>query len=350
MQFTCRPYFFNKWATPLLFLPASALFLFSKPATAQSNPPVQQYAHRLFLNPAFTGLLSDYSVTAGHRSQWTGIEDGFSTQWLSGEYRFQKNKNAVGATILNDRSIGVGYSRIQVGATYAYHTKLRQNLDLSAGVQVGYGFLRPGYGSLMFEDQLGGNGQVQQPTAEPLTQERSSYLTLATGFLLFTDQFWAGASVQQLNNPSVGESSGNTVSPLLQVHTGYRFYARNYFDQNSFKEISFTPTVSYMQQSGYKRVDGAMYMVVTPFTIGLSHSYLPTFKNNAPASTISGIAGVTHKGLKLGYGYRHSLSGNAISIGPTHEISLSFEKVDYLQIFKRLGADKNYNRIACPAF
>lgn len=350
LQFTCRPLLYQTFTLHGRALLILALFFMPALAVAQENVPVQQYAHRLFLNPAFTGLLSDYSVTAGHRSQWTGIEEGYNTQWLSGEYRFKQNKNAVGATVLHDRSNGVGYSRLQVGGLYAYHTKLRENLDVSAGMQAGYGTLRPNFGSLVFEDQLGGNGQVQQPTAEPVAFEKSTYLTLSAGFLLFTDQFWAGVSAQHANNPAIGEYSENHLAPLLQLNTGYRFYVKNYFVQNTFRELSFIPTLSYMQQNAFKRFDGALYMVFTPVTIGLGYSHLPSSKNTSQASTINGIVGVSHKGFKIGYGYRQSLSASPVSLGPTHEVSVSFEKVDYLKIFKRLGSDKNYNRIACPAF
>jgi len=326
------------------------LYLLPLICSAQEMPPVQNYAHRLFLNPAFTGLLSDYSVTAGYRSQWTGLEGGYSTQWLSGEYRFSQNKNAVGATFMNDRSAGGGYSRLEAGALYAYHTKLRQKLDFSAGMQVGYGSLRPGFQDLVFEDQLGSNGTPQAPTAESFAYEQASYLTLTGGLLLFTNQFWLGLSAQRFNSPRVGTFPENSISPLWQVHTGYRFYLKNYFVQNTFHEVSVIPTVAYAQQSGFKRLDGSFYFVYTPITIGLTYSHLPNQNNIPSAHTMGALAGVTHRGFKLGYGYRQNLSGAPVSLGPTHEISISFEKLDNLRIYKRLGSDKNYNRIACPAF
>ncbi|ALI99015.1 hypothetical protein DC20_08555 [Rufibacter tibetensis] len=308
------------------------------------------YAHRLFLNPAYTGLLSDYSVTAGHRSQWTGVNGGYSTQWASGEYRFEENKNAVGATFMNDKAPAGGYQKIQAGLLYAYHNKLRQNLDLSAGMQVGYGSQSPSSNGLVFEDQLNPDGTITQPTAETFGLDRTSYLTVSGGMLLFTRQFWVGLSGLHVNNPRVGEMSASTAAPVFQVQTGYRFYVKSNFDRDHFEEISFIPTLSYTQQRTFNRLDASIYANITPVTLGLGVTMLPGLKNTSLASTIQGIAGVTLKGFKIGYGYRHSLASSPVAIGPSHELVLSFEKVDYLKIFKRLGSDKKYNRIACPAF
>ncbi len=317
---------------------------------AQESTSTLPYAHRLFLNPAFTGLLSDYSITAGHRSQWTGVNNGYSTQWASGEYRFQESRNAFGATFLSDKAPTGGYQKIQAGLLYAYHTKLRSKLDLSAGMQVGYGTQKPSTNGLIFEDQLGSNGSVTNPTAETFGLDKTSYLTLSGGLLLFTPQFWLGVSGHHVNKPQVGEMAASTVAPVLQFQTGYKFYVRSRFDRNHFEEISFIPTFSYTHQGTFNRLDATIYANITPVTLGLGATMLPGAKNTSAVGTIQGILGVTHKGFKIGYGYRHPVAVSPVSTGPTHELVLSFEKVDYLKIFKRSGYDKKYNRIACPAF
>ncbi|WP_345166874.1 PorP/SprF family type IX secretion system membrane protein [Nibribacter koreensis] len=346
-QFTCRLLKVVRLGGFLSFF-APALLILN--VQAQEAPPVQQFAHRVFLNPAFTGLLSDYSLTAGHRSQWTGAQNGFSTQWLSGEYRFKESKTAVGLTVLSDREPAGGFARLQAGAVYAYHTKLRENLDFSAGLQAAFASQKPSFSGLVFEDQLGSDGSVQQPTAETLDRERSMYATVATGFLLFTDQFWLGASAQHLNNPTTGRGAEATLPPVFQVQTGYRFYVKNYYARNSLKELSFTPTLSYLQQRSFKRLDGNLYTIITPITLGIGYSYLPGGSQLPVSSAVSGLLGLAYKGFKVGYGYRTMLSGQRNALGPTHEISVGFAMADYEKIFKRLGSDKNYNRIACPEF
>ncbi|WP_207433699.1 PorP/SprF family type IX secretion system membrane protein [Sabulibacter ruber] len=349
-QLICR--LFSSTLVGKRWLFGAGAFLLFVPFTgfAQETGSTMPYAHRLFLNPAFTGLLSDYSVTLGHRSQWTGVQNGFSTQWGSGEYRFRENKNALGATLLNDKAPAGGYQKLQVGALYAYHTKLREKLDLSAGIQVGYGSQKPSAYGLVFEDQLGSDGLVNNPTAETFNLDKTSYVTVSAGLMLFTSQFWLGVSGHHLNSPTVGEVASSTVSPGFQLQTGYKFYVRSHFDKNHFEEISFIPTLSYTHQRTFNRLDATIYANITPVTMGLGMTMLPGTKNTPLASTIQGIVGVTHKGFKVGYGYRHPLASNPVALGPSHELVLSFEKVDYLKIFKRSGYDKKYNRIACPAF
>lgn len=346
----CRGFSQQKERSVLYFLTGCFTFFLSSAALAQETSSTLPYAHRLFLNPAYTGLLSDYSLTAGHLSQWTGVNGGYSTQWASGEYRFKTSKNAVGATFMADRAPTGGYQKVQAGLLYAYHTKLREKLDLSAGMQVGYGSQKPSANGLIFEDQLSAGGTVTQPTAETFGLDKTSYATVSAGLLLFTRQFWVGLSGHHMNNPRVGEMAGSTTAPVLQLQTGYRFYVKSYFDRNHFEEVSFIPTLSYTQQRSFNRLDASLYANITPVTLGLGVTMLPGVKNTSLASTIQGIVGVTHKGLKIGYGYRHPLAANPVALGPSHELVLSFEKVDYLKIFKKLGSDKKYNRIACPAF
>ncbi|RNI32333.1 type IX secretion system membrane protein PorP/SprF [Rufibacter immobilis] len=350
LQFVCRLFFPKQESLRKYFLLGALCFSCSVCALAQETTSVLPYAHRLFLNPAFTGLLSEYSITGGHRSQWTGTKGGFSTQWASGEYRFENNRNAVGATFMTDRAPAGGYQKIQIGALYAYHTKLREKLDISAGMQIGYGSQKPSANGLIFEDQLTPNGTVTRPTAETFNLDKTSYLTVSVGVLLFTNQFWVGLSGNHLNNPTVGEMSSSTAAPSFQLQTGYKFYVRSYFAKNHFEEISFIPTLTYTQQRNFNRLDATIYATVTPVTMGIGMTLLPGTENTPLASTIQGLLGVTHKGVKIGYAYRHPLASSPVAIGPSHELVLSFEKVDYLKIFKRSGYDKKYNRIACPAF
>ncbi|RNI27003.1 PorP/SprF family type IX secretion system membrane protein [Rufibacter latericius] len=350
LQFVCRGIIGKKTGWRSLWVAGCFSLLSPFGAMAQETVSTLPYAHRLFLNPAFTGLLSDYSITAGYRSQWTGVNNGFSTQWASGEYRFQENKNALGATFLADKAPTGGYQKIQAGLLYAYHTKLREKLDLSAGMQVGYGSQKPSTNGLVFEDQLNSNGTISGPTAETFGLDKTSYLTLSGGLLLFTPQFWLGVSGHHVNNPQVGEMAASTVGPTFQMQTGYRFYVRSHFDRDHFEEISFIPTLSYTHQRSFNRLDASVYANITPVTVGLGLAFLPGAKNTSFTSTFQGLVGVTHTEFKIGYGYRHPLAASPISLGPTHELVLSFEKVDYLKIFKRSGSDKKYNRIACPAF
>lgn len=326
------------------------LLCFAFSVNAQETPATQQYAQRLFVNPAFAGLLSEYSATAGHRSQWTGTENGFSTQWLSGEYRFEESKTAVGVTVLSDRSAAGGFSRVQAGAMYAYHTKLKPKLDFSAGLQAAYASQRAGFSNLIFEDQLDPDGTVQQPSAENNRFSRTSYLTVSTGLLLYTNQFWLGVSAQHLNNPAIGNSLHSNLPPLLQVQTGYRFYAKSYFARNHFEEISFIPTFSFAQQRNFKRLDFVFYSVITPVTLGVGYTTLPGTSATSSASAFTALAGITYKSFKFGYSYRQPLGQTHVALGPGHEVSLSFQLVDYRKIYKKLGSSKNYNRIACPEF
>ena len=77
---------------------------------------------------------------------------------------------------------------------------------------------------------------------------------------------------------------------------------------------------------------------------------MPPLSNYGYDHAVVVIAGITFDQLMLGYSYDVPLSGFGARAGGGHEISLSFEKVDYNKIFKKRVSGKNYKRIACPSF
>jgi hypothetical protein len=108
--------------------------------------------------------------------------------------------------------------------------------------------------------------------------------------------------------------------------------------------------MTYTQQGNFKKSDLGLYITYTPFTLGGLYRGIPVLSNYGYDHAFVVIAGVVLDPVKIGYSYDVPLSAFGTRTGGGHEISLSFEKVDYNKIFKKRVSGKNYKRLACPSF
>ena len=163
-------------------------------AAAQDLYFAQPYAARLHVNPAFTGLLDDYSVTLNYRNQFPTLAGTFQTSQLGADYRFQDQKGAVGLLLNTDRTGGLGLTKFQVGGLYAYHARLTEQLSLSAGAEVSYGRQTVSYANLLLGDQLTDDGATGAASSDPLLLQYNpvNYVTAGLGGLLYTEKRLAG--------------------------------------------------------------------------------------------------------------------------------------------------------------
>ncbi|WP_210114469.1 PorP/SprF family type IX secretion system membrane protein [Hymenobacter elongatus] len=310
----------------------------------------QPYATRLHTNPAFTGLLDDYSLTLSYRNQFPTLAGTFQTSQLAADYRFKDQRSAAGLLLNLDRTGEIGYTRIEVGGTYAYHTRLTRQLNLSGGAQASYGNQRISYSNLVFGDQLGADGSVQGSTRETLDFNPVSYLTLGTGVLLYTNQFWFGLAGHHLNQPDLKFRTQAKLPLRLNVNGGFKHYFVQTTIKKQYREISLSPTVSYTSQGGSQRAEAGLYAVLTPLTLGLIYRGVPLPGADQSQQIVTAIAGVSVGTFRLGYSYDASLSSLSADLGSAHEVSLSLRQFDSLEAAWRRLKRRNYPSIPCPAF
>ncbi|RZK14048.1 MAG: type IX secretion system membrane protein PorP/SprF, partial [Hymenobacter sp.] len=118
----------SRWPTTLL---AAALLALAHPAAqAQDVYFSQPFANRQALNPAFAGLLDDYSGTLSFRNQYPTLAGTFVTTQLAADLRVPAPglHHALGLLVSQDRTGEAGYTRFEAAAQYAYHTRLTKAL------------------------------------------------------------------------------------------------------------------------------------------------------------------------------------------------------------------------------
>ncbi|MCC9135683.1 PorP/SprF family type IX secretion system membrane protein [Pontibacter silvestris] len=319
-------------------------------AVAQDVHFTQQYANRLYLNPAFAGLNHSWSVTAAYRDQWPALNGSFRTNQLAADYRVSGTKSAIGLVLQQDKAGVGGLQKLQASIGYAYQTQINQNWAMSAGLQAGIASLRVNYDNLVFGDQLSDNGQIALASAEANVFEPTSYMSFSTGGLVFTDQFWLGLTVTNLNKPQYGIGQTIALPRRFTLNSGYKLYVSSYQTQGQLFELSFTPSVTYIQQKNFRRIDLGVHTIYTPFTLGLIYKGVPVVNGTNQDQALSVIVGLKLEQFKVGFSHDIGLKGFSNQAGGANEISLVFEQIDFNKLFKSRLGHQTKNNIACPAF
>jgi type IX secretion system PorP/SprF family membrane protein len=327
-----------KAVLPLL----GALLLAAVSAQAQDVYFSQPFATRLHTNPAFAGLLDDYSVTLAFRNQLPTLAGTFQTTQLAGDVRLPTRDlhHALGLVLTQDRMGAVGYTRLEVNALYSYHTRLTQQLALSAGLGLGYGRQRVGYDNLVFGDQLSDDGSVTGPTAEPLSFNPVNYFSVDPGLVLYTEQAWLSLAAHHLNQPSLGFRVQSQLPARLSVSGGYKLFLQRPSPGKGdaeIREISLTPTAAYTRQGASSRTEIAVYTVLAPLTLGAGYRNIGAGSSVERQQVLTLTVGISVGKFRLGYGYDAGLTALSSDLGGAHELTLSLRSFDQLdRAFRRL--------------
>lgn len=317
-------------------------------AGAQDAHFTQQYANRLYLNPAFSGLGRDWSVATAHRNQWLSLNGSFTTNQVSADYRFGDTKSAIGMVLQQDRAGIGGLQKLQAALAYAYHTRLTENLAFSAGLQTTIASLRVNYDNLVFGDQLSDYGQTALTSAEANQFDPTSYVSFAVGSILYNNNFWAGLNVSHLNQPSFGFDETTRLPLRFVANAGYKFYLNTDL-RRSNAEVSISPAVNLIQQQNFRRVDLALYTIYSPLALGVIYKGVPVAGPEQDQS-LGIIAGVRLNRLRIGFSHDAGVKGFGRQAGGANEISLVFEQLNLNNLFTPRRLSKINHNIVCPAF
>lgn len=333
---------------------AKVLFLFwavllgGHVARAQDAHFSQQYASKMRLNPAFTGLTAEAAANLSYRNQWPSLSGTFVSNHLSGEMRFKESNHAAGFLLLHDKAGSSALTTFELSGLYSYRTRISKNLAVSTGIQAGYGSRKVDYADLTFGDQLTDDGLEREFSQEIIGYDPVRYLSFAAGGIVYTDQLWLSVGTFHLNQPDLGFDQTSRLPIKTVVNAGYKFYAFTRTSANKFYELSFTPTATFTHQGPFRKLDLGLYTLYSPVTVGILYRGLPVGTKSEQA--IAFIGGVQLNQVKVSYSYDIGLTGISAVSGGAHEIGLAFEKIDFTKIFRARVANKKYLQIACPAF
>lgn len=300
-----------------------AFFMMTSAALSlgQQVPQFTQYMVNPFLaNPAVSGTEDYADMRAGFRKQWVGFEGSPRTMFLSAHTSIGKNKvvnnrsrhkktgfHGVGLVIMND-AIGPT-STTRISGAYSYHLRLGEKLFASLGAMGGLQqYALDGsklYTASGHDDAI--NGLV-----------RNSLADINTGAWVYSDKFYAGASMIQVLPSKLNPAKTNALVKSQQarhymVMAGYRIpvgYDFSFIPSVCVKAVSPAPVsvdinakVRYKDLLwggiSYRHKDAVIGMVgvIINNTFDISYSY------DVTTSHLSRFNGGSHE-IMVGYRLR----------------------------------------------
>ncbi|MEO8732770.1 MAG: PorP/SprF family type IX secretion system membrane protein, partial [Flavobacteriales bacterium] len=192
-------------------------------ALAQDPQLSQFYAAPLYLNPALTGSTFQDRIGLNYRLQWPAIGPGYRTYALSYDHHSRATNSGIGGYVMHDQAGSFGLAFTQMALSYSYEARLDRKRAIRGGLRVGYTMRSYDQSNLLFADQV---IRDNAPTSiEPAMLQNVSYMDFSGGLLYFTEQFWAGISMNHVNEPQETYFlDGDVPLPIrTSVHAGYRF-------------------------------------------------------------------------------------------------------------------------------
>ncbi|WP_276483667.1 type IX secretion system membrane protein PorP/SprF [Paraflavitalea pollutisoli] len=322
------------------YLALCMLAFCSVPADAQQLPHYTQYVlNNYILNPALAGIENYTDIRLSHRHQWSGLEGAPVTTYFTAHTPLKKDDYGrttatgyapsnesvlgdpyfrtyeaapahagIGLTVLNDRTGPL--NRFTAYGSFAYHVPLSTKLSLAMGISGGVSQLSLRQGDLDFGDATVDPAVTSKGTINKLKPEANA------GLWLYGQDFFVGASVQQLVPSKISWADNNVVPmegklvPHTFVTAGYRFWLGDAF--------SLLPSV--------------MVRYVSPMPLGVDVNAKLQYKQlvwvGAAYRHEEGFAGMAGlhvaKGIIAGYSYDYTISKlNTVSRG-SHELMIGF--------------------------
>lgn len=279
---------------------------------AQDPAFSQFYANPLYLNPALAGSAICPRAVLNYRNQWPGIPATYITYAASYDQYVPALSGGVGIQAYHDRA-GTGIINTNhVSGMYAYQVAIDRNISIKAGFQATYYQRSIAWDQLTFGDQIHSRYGFIYQTQETPINNNVNKLDFATGFLAFTDKFFAGLSVHHLTQPDESFFK-NTESRLPRKWTGHAG-ALIPLDKQRPKDGNISPNIIYQRQGEFNHLNLGLYVNKGPITGGVWYRW---------GDALIFLAGIYTETFRFGYSYDVTVSRLGTQTLGSHEISVT---------------------------
>ncbi|MFZ4398923.1 MAG: type IX secretion system membrane protein PorP/SprF [Bacteroidales bacterium] len=279
---------------------------------AQQDPMFTHYMYNtLMVNPAYAGSRDALTITALHRSQWTGFKGAPLTQTLTMHAPLRNEHIGLGLSVSNDK-IGPT-NNTSVIADFAYIMQLSKRSRLALGLSAGANIFQASLSTL----------QLDQQNDPVFLNNINNHTTPNFGFGVYysRERFYAGISIPYLlenNYSEINQANGNTLIANQQRH--YFFIMGTLI--NLSDNFAFKPTTLIkVTAAAPAQIDfTASFVIMKKFTIGAMIR---------SGDAVGGLVGldITDQ-LHLGYSYDWSYGLETSRYnGGSHEIVLRYDFV-----------------------
>jgi len=319
------------------------LMLLLQIANAQDPQFSQFFSNPLHLNPALTGNTPGGRLTANYRMQWANIPGAYKTFAFSYDHNLSSSNSGLGLQFIQDNAGSKDLRYTAVSLFYSYTVNLNEKWGMSAGFSSALAQKGTDYRRYIFSDQI---VRASSQSADAL-KDQVTYLDIGTGLLVYSSNFFGGASIFHINKPNESLIGAESTVPLkLMIHAGLDYPVEKTAKGKVIR--SYTFAASYKAQSKYDQLDIGAYYYRKSLIFGMWFRGIPGLKSYKPGlannDAVVLLVGHKKKDFQIGYSYDVTISRLWTDTYGSHEIAIT-----YTHKSKR-KTKVSHRKVFCPKF
>ncbi|MFT5601156.1 MAG: type IX secretion system PorP/SprF family membrane protein [Flavobacteriales bacterium] len=318
----------------LIFSVIGTLFLSQN--LAQDVEFSQFYTTRNYLNPAFTALSNDQTITSTYRNQWPGIKNAYDSYFVSFDRKLKDRNAGFGLYYLGDIAGEGALQKQSFAFQYAKHIRFSKNIYGSLGLKGSYNSMSIHWDRLIWGDMLDARKGVVNNTNQQQGASKEQYFDSGTGFIIHSENLYGGVALEHLNRPVQGLLSlteTERISVRYKVHLGGNIPIQTV---PNAPLVYISPQLIHTKQGNSSQTTIGSYISYNEFSVGVWHRLKDSFVV---------LLGVTKDDFRFGYSYDIGSNDLMSHSGGAHEVSITYS----LDFIHRSKTEK-YRVISCPTF
>lgn len=299
------------------------------------DPLFSQFMFRqLYHNPAYAGTTENARVMGGYRNQWPGMNNAFTTYYLTYDQNIPTIKSGLGFSVMRDV---IGNSTFNVTGfdfNYNYQTELSRDMNISFGLSASV------YQKARSLTSISQSPYDTWNDPEIIPGESKWYPDFGFGvYSYLKGKHWISLAVHHLNRPNAS-LNGTPMRLPMRFTFQYVTQIKKFVGKFTDKEMIYKPGIIYQQQSRYNYISAGSNFEYNPFIGGV---WLRS-DNNFSLESLILLVGTRVSNFTIVYSYDLRLinfSKNVINNG-AHEVTF--------QLDFKYNERKKMRQVKCPKF
>jgi type IX secretion system PorP/SprF family membrane protein len=305
------------------------------------------------VNPSAFGINNINKTGVLYNSQALINNNRIESQYFFGAISFDSDNFSLGLDVYSLKMDNTGLVNTKPRLSYIYKIQFDNEVYFLPSLTLGFGSSRIDTEKLIFEDQISlVSGFLQTQSQDPIVDQigSSNYMDLGASFIVHSNNYLFGASIQHLNQPNISfnkEVTDYTLPIRYSIQGGYEFDI-NPYDRSIMPRYS---TIYAFMNASRMGENYDIYLSqeaqLGSFSIGLNQQFRKT--NNFGFTNIGLSVALAYENFEFGTLYNfpfRSPTNIAVYSPSTIEVFLTFDFSPYLRNkrgdYRRLSIDNYY--------
>ncbi|MDA9602674.1 PorP/SprF family type IX secretion system membrane protein, partial [Flavobacteriaceae bacterium] len=290
------------------------------------------------VNPSSFGINNINKTGVLYNSQALTNNNRIESQYFFGAISFDSDNFSLGLDVYSLKMDNTGLVNTKPRLSYIYKIQFDNEVYFLPSLTLGLGSSRIDTGKLIFEDQISlVSGFLQTESQDPIIDQigSSNYMDLGASFIVHSNDYLFGVSIQHLNQPNISfnkEVTDYTLPIRYSIQGSYEFDI-NPYDRSIMPRYS---TIYAFMNASRMGENFDIYLSqeaqLGSFSIGLNQQFRKT--NNFGFTNIGLSVALAYENFEFGTLYNfpfRSPTNTAVYSPSTIEVFLTFDFSPYLR-------------------